>query len=471
MVTNMKKILYHVAFAFLAVFLLGACSAEEFSGANGELPNIADYADNFNISVDQDINTANFSFNSAEGVTPVWVIDGAYSSDYTLSKYYRKKGTYDVECFVKNRNGISKESVKKQFNIEKTKMNGFAGFVEDSEFNLFKNVTLPNNPGNNDDETHNPAFWYAPGWSQIAAPECSLTKGCYTVKLPVATGERWQAQMALNHLGISTSADKKYDFSCILTSSKGHNGVKVKICDTGDDNVILFDKDIKLEAGEPKCIFGSDLDGVNISDMKIVLDFGGNQAGDEIMVESFVLKDHANDDGTEVPEELNVPFEYTTAGNLWKAVDEAKSFTEETWYGDANWGAIDVTPVIKHEGSKHIIIVPTDTPTEKWHAQWKMLGVPISAKADAKVDFSCRVTTTAKLPMMTMKLCDDANDGNLFFEETVNNIKDEYVYRIEDQPIQGDAAGAMDKMKLVIDLAGAPKDAEVTISDIVVILK
>ncbi len=99
----MKKILYHSAFAFLAAFLLGACSPEDFSGANGELPNIADYADNFNISVDQDINTANFSFNSTEGITPIWVIDGAYSSDYTLSKYYRKKGTYDVECFVKNR--------------------------------------------------------------------------------------------------------------------------------------------------------------------------------------------------------------------------------------------------------------------------------------------------------------------------------------------------------------------------------
>ena len=164
----MKKILYHSAFAFLAAFLLGACSPEDFSGANGELPNIADYADNFNISVDQDINTANFSFNSTEGITPIWVIDGAYSSDYTLSKYYRKKGTYDVECFVKNRNGISKESVKKQFTVEKTKMNGFAGFVEDSEFNLFKKISFPEKPS---------AGYYAPGWSQIADPVCSYKIG------------------------------------------------------------------------------------------------------------------------------------------------------------------------------------------------------------------------------------------------------------------------------------------------------
>ena len=34
---------------------------------------------------------------------------------------------------------------------------------------------------------------------------------------------------------------------------------------------------------------------------EIVFDFGGNAADDEIMIESLVLKDHANDDGTVVP--------------------------------------------------------------------------------------------------------------------------------------------------------------------------
>ena len=129
-----------MAYALLGGLMLGACSAEEFSGANGELPDIVDYADKFNIAVDQETNTAKFSFDGTSGVTPVWVIDGAYSSEFNLSKYYRKKGTYDVECFVKNRNGISKESVRKLFSIEKTKMNGFGGFVEDSEFNLFKKI-------------------------------------------------------------------------------------------------------------------------------------------------------------------------------------------------------------------------------------------------------------------------------------------------------------------------------------------
>lgn len=463
----MKKILYHSAFAFLAAFLLGACSPEDFSGANGELPNIADYADNFNISVDQDINTANFSFNSTEGITPIWVIDGAYSSDYTLSKYYRKKGTYDVECFVKNRNGISKESVKKQFTVEKTKMNGFAGFVEDSEFNLFKKISFPEKPS---------AGYYAPGWTQIADPVCSYSKGCYTLKLPKATTERWQAQVPFKNLGISTSADKHYDFSCIITSAKGHNAVKVKLCDSGagGDDIILFDsKDVNtgLEAGEPKCIFGSDLEGKDIQNLKVVFDFGGNQADDEIMIESLVLKDHANDDGTVVPVELKVPFDYNTAGNLWKDVDENQSFVNTNWFGDAGWAPIECTPVVKHEGNKHSIVIPVETPAEQWHAQWALTEVPVAIKMGQKVDFSCKVKTSAPLPLATFKLCDTGNDDSFLFADMYTDIQGEYVVRYDDAVIKGKNPGDMDKIKLVMDFAGAPKDAEITVSDIVLIVK
>ena len=456
-----------MAYALLGGLMLGACSAEEFSGANGELPDIVDYADKFNVAVDQETNTAKFSFEGASGVTPVWVIDGAYSSEFNLSKYYRKKGTYDVECFVKNRNGISKESVRKLFSIEKTKMNGFAGFVEDSEFNLFKKIAFPEKPS---------AGYYAPGWSQIADPVCSYSKGCYTLKLPKATTERWQAQVPFKNLGISTSADKHYDFSCIITSAKGHNAVKVKLCDSGEggDNIILFDSkdaNTKLEAGEPKCIYGSDLEGKDINNLKIVFDFGGNAADDEIMIESLVLKDHANDDGTVVPVELKVPFDYNTAGNLWKAVDEAQSFVNTNWFGDAGWGAIDCSPVITHKGSKHTIVIPVETPAEQWHAQWALTEAPISIKMGQKVDFSCKVTTTAKLPLATFKLCDTGNDDSYLFADMYQNVNGEYVVRYDDATIQGSKAGDMEKVKFVMDFAGAPVDAEITVSDIVLIVK
>lgn len=189
------------------------------------------------------------------------------------------------------------------------------------------------------------------------------------------------------------------------------------------------------------------------------------------LVESLVLKDHANDDGTEVPEEIKVPFDYNTAGNLWKAVDENQSFVNTNWFGDAGWGPIDCSPVITHEGSKHTIVIPVETPAEQWHAQWALTEVPISIKMGQKVDFSCKVTTTAKLPLATFKLCDTGNDDSYLFADMYHNVNGEYVVRYDDATIQGTAAGDMEKVKLVMDFAGAPKDAEVTISDIVLIVK
>lgn len=112
---------------------------------------------------------------------------------------------------MKNANGFSDGSVVKTFVVEKTKMTGFGGFVEDSNYNLFKGLELPNNPGNNDNPAHNPAFWYAPGWNMIDAPRCVLSKGAYTITLPEATTDQWQAQMAIN-TGLSISASKHYDF-------------------------------------------------------------------------------------------------------------------------------------------------------------------------------------------------------------------------------------------------------------------
>ncbi len=46
-----------------------ACSPEDFTGANGDIPQASDYADNFKVTVDQSTNYANFEFTSAPGIT------------------------------------------------------------------------------------------------------------------------------------------------------------------------------------------------------------------------------------------------------------------------------------------------------------------------------------------------------------------------------------------------------------------
>lgn len=457
----MKNIFKYMAGALYAGLVLTACSPEEFSGANGNIPQALDYSDNFKVTVDQTTNNAKFEFTSAQGVTPIWIIDGVYSSSFNLTKYYRKKGVYTVECKVKNVNGFSDGSVTKTFEIEKTKMNGFGGFVEDSDYNIMRGVTFAN-----------PTFYYAPGWNQIADPVWAFSKGAYNVNLPAATTDRWQAQMMMN-TGVAISADKNYDFSVIVTSTVAHGGMKVKICQADDDNAILLDKDFALEAGEPKCLWGSNLEGVDMSNVKVVFDFGGNAANTEISIESFVLKDHADDDKTEVPNVQATPFNYNDAANVWKAVDAEKAFTEEHYYGDANWAAIPCTPTVTHEGSKHTITIPVATPSEEWHAQWK-LHTNLSAAADAIVDFSLKVNakldgSAVKLPGMTVKLVDSANDGNFFFAKREAIPVEGFVFRFDNSKL-AEAKDAQ-KLSLVFDFGGAPEGAIITIDEITLIKK
>ena len=475
----MKNIFKYMAGVLIASFAMTACSPEDFTGANGDIPQASDYADNFKVTVDQSTNYANFEFTSAPGVTPVWIIDGAtYSSSFSLSKYYLKKGTYTVECKVKNANGFSDGTVVKTFVVEKTKMAGFGGFVEDSNYNLFKGLELPNNPGNNDNPAHNPAFWYAPGWNMIDAPRCVLSKGAYTITLPEATTDQWQAQMAIN-TGLSISASKHYDFSVILTSSTAHKNVKVKICQADNDNVILMDKNFALDAGEPKALWGTNLEiysadpenipVIDFSNVKVVFDFGGNAANTEVSIESFVLKDHANDDGTEIPKEVVTPFNYDDGANIWKAVDENSAFTQELYFGDDNWGAIDCNPQTTHEGSKHTIVVPVLTSAaEIWRAQWKF-HTDLSATIDDIVDFSVKVNSTVKLPGMIVKLTKDGDDENFFFSSQEVIPAGDFVFKIENAKLSKDEDAP--KLMLVFGFGGAPEGAVITISEITVIKK
>lgn len=444
---------------FISILTLTACSPEEYVGANGDIPQASDYADNVIVTVDQETNYAYFEFKSAKGITPVWIIDGTYSSSYTISKYYRKKGTYTVECKVKNANGISDGSIIKEFEIENTMMNGFPGFVPESEFNLFNNITLPE-----------PGFYYAPGWSPLPAPSWNVTNGAYVLTLPTATTDRWQAQMSFFPTGISVSEGKKYDFSVIMTSTTSHSGVKIKLCDQSDA-VVLLDKDFSLEANEPKALWASEIEGIDISDMKIVFDFGGNSENTSITIESFVLKDHANDDGTEIPEQTATPFDYNDPKNVWKAIDDEKAFTESHWFGDAGWAEIQCNVETTHEGSRHTIVIPATTPNEAWHAQYNM-ETELSATASDIVDFSLKVHATlngdpVKLPGMTVKLTENGNDNNYFFEVRNEIPSDGYVFRLENTKLAAETDAA--KLKLVFDFGGSEEGTIITIDEITLI--
>ena len=311
--SNMKKFIYNIIGVAFAGLAFVSCSPEEFAGADGNLPTVSDYADKFNVTVDQSTNTAYFTFTATPGVTPYWIIDGeSVSGEYSFSKYWRKRGEHTVECRVKNKNGVSDGAVEKTFTIEKTKMSGFGGFDVSSEHNLFNNASFANY-----------SFWFADAnWAQIADPAISMGADGKSMTLKIATcgPQRWQGQFSLNNMGIKAEEGKVYDFSCIATASKAitGQGVKIKICNQEGDEPVLMDKDYKIkDADEPVCLFATKLDGVDIADMKIVFDFAGTPENTDVILEDFVLVEHQYND-IEAPQELETPFDYNSANNVWK---------------------------------------------------------------------------------------------------------------------------------------------------------
>ena len=223
--------------------VFSACSEDSVYNVDiNAVPMAADYADNINITVDQATNTAYFEF-TGRGVYPVWIIDGkSYSSAHTFSRYYRKAGEYSVEVKIGNANGMSQGTLTKTFTIDKTAMNGFGGFVYESDFNLWNGATKKE-----------PSFFYAPGWNQIANPAYSFDGDAYIVTLPEETTDQWQAQM---HIGtdICLEEGKTYDGSFIFTSTMDMKNITLKIHPDGDDDdshSFFPNQKINLTAGEP----------------------------------------------------------------------------------------------------------------------------------------------------------------------------------------------------------------------------
>lgn len=462
----MKHIFKYLAGACLAGFAAAACSPEKFEGADGSIPTITGYENNFTVTVDQETNTAYFEFTSAPGLTPYWILDGETTSGaFSFSKYWRKKGDHTVKCYVKNKNGISDGFIEKEFSIERTKMNGFGGFAVGSEHNLMNDAAFDNN-----------TFWFAnASWTQIDNP--GLTIGAdgksYTLNIATCGPDRWQGQFAVNKTGVKIEEGKTYDFSCIITASNAitGNGVKIKLCnDAEGDSPVLMDKDYKIkEANEPQCVFATELAGADIPNLKIVFDFGGTPDNTEVIIEDFVLIETQYNE-IEAPAEQAVPFDYNDSRNVWKQFDESGDVTETSWFGDAGWADLGVSLAAERNGSHYVITIPATTPNEQWHAQYALhpAGLPVSA-ADI-YDISVCVKTSRELPGMTLKITEDGDDNNYFMADRVG-FKNEYVWRYEGVQLVNHAGDSKDaaSVAVVMDFGGAEEGTEIDIYDITII--
>ena len=331
------------------------------------------------------------------------------------------------------------------------------GYDANSQYNMWKGVTPVME------------FWYAPGWSQIADPGFVDKGNDYTITLPEATTDQWQAQVKM-HTDLTTSAANNYDFSAIFNSDKDLNGATVKLVLDGDDGVFYFTDRIDLKANEDYIFWKSDMPGIDMSKVMLVLDFGGCQAGTTVNVSNIVLKNHADDDGTVPPSDEPIDpdapvmdWDYTSPANLWKAVDDGSKFDAFGYYfADNSWSPISYTEAT-HKDDVYEITLPEGLGGSQWQGQFH-IDTKLTASAAKKYNFYLVMETDQNCPGVTMKLT-DGGDDNYFFVEQHDVTGDEPFILKKEGVILKEGKDA-EVLRLFFDFGGSPGGTHVKISKI-----
>jgi len=331
------------------------------------------------------------------------------------------------------------------------------GFDANSDFNMWKNVE------------YTMFFWYAPGWAQIADPGFEANGNDYTITLPEATTDQWQAQTAFK-TNLSTNAATNYDFSCIINSDKDLNGATVKLVMEGDDNVFYFTDRIDLKAGQDYIFWKSDMPGIDMGRVNLFFDFGGCQAGTVINISNIVLKDHADDDGTKIPDDNPVnpdtptmDWDYESGANLWKAVDDGSLFDAfGYWFADNGWSQIPNSECV-HNGDTYEITLPEGMGGSQWQGQFH-IDTKLTASASKAYNFYFVMETDNDCPGVTIKLT-DSGDNNFFCEGRHDVKGDEpFIFKLTGATLkEGVDASAI---RLFFDFGGSPAGTHVKISKI-----
>ena len=144
----------------------------------------------------------------------------------------------------------------------------------------------------------NVSYYYAPSGKQTDDPATTFADGTYTVPLTKATFAQWQAQMFFV-TDIATDSHKRYDFSVTLKATKRIGTVTIKLYQDGQDNLYYFSEQITLNANQEYVFTQTDMNGIDMDRLALVLDFGGNAAVTTVTVSDILFKENEYDSSAE----------------------------------------------------------------------------------------------------------------------------------------------------------------------------
>ena len=330
---------------------------------------------------------------------------------------------------------------------------GFQGFDSNSDCNMWKNCQFTNE-----------FFYTNPDWAQIDNPTVTEKNGAYTIELPTATAMQWQAPVQFL-TDMTTNSVTKYDFSCKLVSTTDHPGVTLKLVKTGDDNSFYFAERIDLKANQEVLFYRSDMDGIDMDNITLVVDGGGNADNTKLTISNIDLQEHKCD-GVEAPaeEEDKTVYNYNSASNIWKShVDDKGDAGFSTFFYYAPGWAEIAAPDFTADKGHYTVELPTATFLQ-WQAQVHLI-TDIPGEADTPYDFSCKFLAKKDIKGVTVKITDTSSDDNFFFVNTYDlKAGEEYQVKVPASILK---VGAADALKFVFDFGGNPEGEKVEIYDII----
>lgn len=228
---------------------------------------------------------------------------------------------------------------------------------------------------------------------------------------------------------------------------------------------------MNITAGEPKAFWFSNLTAaVPMNNLVFTFDFGGNPEGVEVTIENIVLKRHADDDGTVLPELPTTPepnwVDVNSADNLWSTCNYTNSF-----HYAPGWAQI-ADPVLTFDGRNFSIDLPSAT-FEQWQSQVKFHTDLAATDTNLAYDFKITLKSNKEIGGATIKLVQSdeivdgkeiKHDNNFFFAETVK-LEADVPTTFWQASVK--APEAMHAVSLVLDFGGNPEGTVVEVSDII----
>lgn len=472
----------------LAGLAMIACSPEDYSGVDGNIPQISDYTPV--VTVDQDNNIATFNIvdkngNEPVGVYPIWEITTTTTTKTTVNGYKTPTiilaGDYTYTLKVGNRNGISAQSVDGTFTINTTRYD-FSDFVSKLTDNSTKEWRIYSAQAGHmgcGESITNPANWWSAGAEDKSAEGIyddrvtftanadKLAEGTYTYS--AGDDGLTFCNTGVTTLGI-TGSSADYSTPCVGVNGAQTTATYSLAYDSSLDMVTIT---LPAKTLFPYMASDAQMSGaytlyvsdINTKTMTCVLAL-------ESICWQFIFVNGEDAETTFDVNQINW-CETNDAENIGNAFNQTG--TMNFWFADANWSQVD-DPDFSYVDGVYTITTKTASAAE-WQGQCSIPTTAVNVEAGEFYDFSCKIIASEAVDRITIKINKDPDDdpagdvNTLFYKNNFSLKAGENTLRyakITPTNTSTKESTSFDQAKFVLDIGGCAAGVTLKLSDIII---